>query len=225
MKRYHQPILIALIVLASGISLVRVLFLVLHAPRVPVASEVNVSQPSPVAVPHLPFRSHAPLQTAIVTSAPSRGYMESSVAMPSSGASGLVRLSDARVSNIGSNFGAQAGYAVSGASSSSSQRGISYSGASSMTMPMTTFVAMASARQVSQPAAAEAPAMAHVAAGPRNAPGPPNIDGPLPEDNQLIEHPEPLGDVLIPLLIMGLSYCAAIMLRKRKKALKTNDPR
>ena len=218
MKRFYPPILIALIVLASGISLVRVIYLVIQSQRMPVITEIPVSQPSLVAMPHLPFRGHAPLQTVAVAPIPTnRGKTESIVAMPSSGAFGLVRLSNARVTNIGSGTGVQAGYSVSTTSNSSSRRGISYSSATGVTMPMTTFVAMATARQVAQPAAAEAPAMARMASGPRNAPSPPVIESPLPEDNQLVEHPEPLGDILLPLMIMGLGYCAVVMSRKRKK--------
>ena len=86
-------------------------------------------------------------------------------------------------------------------SHSSASRGINYSG--SITMPMTTFVAMASVRQVAQPEATEAPQMA---APIRKAPGPPQPPGPLPEDNQLIEHPEPVGDAVWLLMLLALAF-------------------
>jgi hypothetical protein len=81
-------------------------------------------------------------------------------------------------------------------------------------MPVTTFVSVASSRQMAQPEAQEAPEVAQVLA--RKAPGPPNPTDPLDEQHQLVE--QPIGNALWLLLLMAIGY-AAFRQRGKKRRL------
>ena len=49
----------------------------------------------------------------------------------------------------------------------------------------------------------------------RKAPPPPNPGGNLKEENQLVPHPEcPVGDALLPLLLLAMAYVGARSFRK-----------
>jgi hypothetical protein len=79
-------------------------------------------------------------------------------------------------------------------------------------MPMTNFLALADARQMATPEAADAPSMARLASEPRQAPGPPT--GPTDPDHQLIE--QPIGEPWI-LAIMALLYAIGRFVADKKQ--------
>ena len=207
-KEMRRHIVLAIVVAVCGVSLMGLVYIINNKPYIPINPGI-VTAPSPVAEPARPS-----VERSIIVSratqhqsyVPMTQYdvMASSTAMPSY--HGLYTTSSAQVQHVGGGYGGGIGMVQQ----TSSSRGISYSGG---TMPITTFLSMASAREVSQPGAKEAPMMAHVAGGPRHAPGPPNPGGgELPGDHQLVEHP--IGDALIPLMLMALLY---IIKKTRKR--------
>lgn len=209
MKSFRTRIVIALIVLVCGVSVIEVLHIINVKTEKAVSSSVVVSRPSPIAVPIQPMRSrgnlvtHAPIQN---TSDLTHDYAVPSVVTSSSFR--LYTTSSVHVQSVGGGSSVQG---TANTSHGSSSRGISYSTAA---MPMTTFVAMASSRQVAAPEAQTAPEMAQMAAAPRHTPGPPTITDP-PEEHQLVE--QPVTDALIPLLMLGIGYALLILLRRRKE--------
>lgn len=222
MKQFRIQLAIAFIVLVCGVSLIGMVYVLSNKPDKDIRPGiVSVSTPSPIAAPVTtmpstirsiarPTMMHAPSLPPtnsnslhhFATSSPSRG---------------LYLTSSAKVRTIG---GGGSGY-VWTSSTTSSSRGIAYGGATAM--PATSFVSIASSRQVAQPEAQEAPQMAQMASSPRHAPGPPNPPGPLPEDHQLVEHP--LGDALMPMLLCASVYGIWSIMYRRRKRLKKNDPR
>ena len=214
MKRLRMQLVIALIVLVCFVSLIRVVQVVLDKQDTSIAPGVAISTSSPVATPVLSVSSGVELhRNTYGYAAPYNRHTidNHSVSTPYvSGSTGVYLTSGAAVHSAGGG----GNYVPNATSSASSSRGINYNGVA--TMPVTNFVALASSRQVAEPAAADAPQMAKMASGPYRAPGPPNPPGLLPEDHQLVEHP--LGNILWPLLFMGLVYAVVIRLRCRRKA-------
>ncbi len=201
MKRFRIQLVIAFIVLVCGVSLIGLIYIISTKPVTYVTPGV-LSAPSPVASPVQPVNTGLRLYNRTVhhvAYAPSSYSLYTpSVSMPSY--QGLYLTSSAQVHSVGG--GGNGGGGIALTSGGSANRGIVYTG--SVTMPMTTFVAMAESRQVAQPEASEAPQMASVASAPeRRAPGPPNIQYP-PEEHQLVEHP--LGDGLWVLLMLAVGY-------------------
>ena len=84
-------------------------------------------------------------------------------------------------------------------------------------MPLATFTAMASTREVAPPEAKQAPQMARMAVAPLHAPGPPNPGGggDLPGEHQLVE--QPVGDAILPLLMLLGVYCGILLIRRNKQ--------
>ena len=220
MKQFRIQLVIAFIVLICGVSLMGLIYIVFNKPYVPVNPGVVVSHPSSLGAPYLPSRSG---NRSRIRSSSTAHYMqnmkrtqsiESTVTMPATRTYSLWSLSSAKISNSGSGTGGNIAYPApaSTGSRSSGQRGI-HASSVSVTMPMTTFVAMADVRMVAAPAAQEAPQMAQMAV--RKAPPPPNPGGNLEEENQLVPHPEcPVGDALLPLLLLAMAYVGARSLRK-----------
>lgn len=213
MKNRRTKWVIALAVVVGGIWLLGVFYVLSYKPDVYINPGVVVSAPSPIALPAQPAGTRRTVSISpahhpsLVQPVP---HIYSAHPMPTY--QGLHATSGAQVHSVGGGGG---NYAYgSGSQGSSSARGISYSSAG-VTMPATNFVALASQREVSQPAASEAPQMARMAASPRTTPGPspPNPPQPLDDDHQLVEHP--VGDALLPLLLMALAY-ACVLLRRCK---------
>ena len=191
---------IALAVVLSGLWLMGVFYVMTYKPEVYNNPGIVTTAPIPSSTPSMspartfsPMRSHSAYRTAY-TPTVRRTHLPS-IPMQSTG--GLYLTSSAQPHSVGG--GGNAGiYTTTGGSSSS--RGIQYS--SSMAMPQTNFVAMASSRQMAEPEAQHAPMMARLAG--RNAPGPPNPPQPLDPEHQLVE--QPVGDAVWPLLLLALAY-------------------
>ena len=215
MKHIRIQIIIALIVLACGVSLIGAVYRILNSPETLIAPGKVVTSSSPVAAPvqsNVPRMDYVsmPLMYRISYAMPMKNYQTPVAAMQSIG--GIYTTSSAHVHAVGG--GSNGGYTIATTSHNSSSKGISDNGQT--IMPMTNFLTLASSRQIAQPEAQEAPLMAQMTSGPRRAPGPPNIDGPLPEDNQLVEHP--LGDAMWPLLVLAMGYIAVNILYRRKRS-------
>lgn len=216
MKSFRVQLLIAALVVICGISLMGLIYIVFGKPDVVINPGVVVSSPSPVSAPVMQMRS-------------SRNFTSRSIAHPHATTVHTVSTPTATpaitMQTIGNVYesrkaqvhivGGGAEYRTEPINYSSQQRGVQQTAV----MPMTTFVALASVRQVAAPAAAEAPAMAQLASGPRHAPGPPtNTD--LQELDQLVEHSMPVGGMSL-LAVFALIYILRI--NKRKKAWQTNE--
>lgn len=208
MKRFRLQLLIAFLVVLCGASLMGIVYIVFGKAEMDIHPGVIVSKPSPVSVPMRPMRSVSLLRpSGRIHSYPTATIPHSSEtqkpAMPST--YGLYTTSSAQAHTIGSGTGNGNGFATTGRSS---ERGIR----TNVSMPMTTFVAIASQRQVAAPEAQEAPAMAQLVSGPRRAPGPPTVTD-LEEKDQLVEHPVPAGGVYA----LGVMGCLYAMIIRRKK--------
>lgn len=211
MKSFRVQLLIAALVVICGISLMGLIYIVFGKPDVVINPGVVVSSPSPVSAPVMQMRS-------------SRNFTSRSIAHPHATTVHTVSTPTATpaitMQTIGNVYesrkaqvhivGGGAEYRTEPINYSSQQRGVQQTAV----MPMTTFVALASVRQVAAPAAAEAPAMARMASGPNRAPGPPTTDH-LDEIDQLVEH-SPVGEPLVLVLMAGL-YA---IVRKRKEDAK-----
>ena len=210
MKRFRIQLVWALIVLICGVSLMGMVYLVFNKPEVYINPGIVVTKPSPVAEPAAPMTPRgesAPRSLFHHTSYNYTYHSPETNSFTGTG-KGLYLHSSAEVRSVGG--GGNGAWATAGSSGSASSRGIIYTQSTGATMPMTSFVAVASSRQVSQPEAQEAPQMAHMAS-PKRAPGPPNPPGPLPEEHQLVEHP--IGDAVLPLLLLAIGY----MVYRRKR--------
>ena len=214
MKRFRIQLVIAFIVLVCGVSLMGLVYILFGQPDKIVNPGIVVSSSSPVAAPAVPARSRSftfppRMNNHTLTGNKSTVSTYRAPEMQTTSPNTLFSTSSAQVHSVGG--GSNAAFANTASSQSASSRGIAYGGA--VTMPMTTFIAMASSRQVAAPAANEAPAMAQLA---RHAPPPPQPPGPggLDPEHQLIE--QPVGDALIPLLIFLLGY---IVYRKNRLAV------
>ena len=210
MKRFRIQLVWALIVLICGVSLMGLIYIVFNKPEVYINPGIVVTQPSPVAEPVAPMapRGGSAPQSLFHHSSYSYTYHSPETNSFTGTGKGLYLHSGAEVHSVGG--GGNGAWAAAGTSGSSSSRGIIYTQSTGATMPMTSFVAVASTRQVSQPEAQEAPQMARMAS-PKRAPGPPNPPGPLPGEQQLVEHP--IGDAVLPLLLLAIGY----MVYRRKR--------
>lgn len=177
MKRFRIQLVWALIVLICGVSLMGMVYLVFNKPEVYINPGIVVTQPSPVAEPAAPLapRGGSAPQSMFHHTSYSYTYHSPETNSFTGTGKGLYLHSSAEVHSVGG--GGNGAWAAAGSSGSGSSRGIIYTQSTGATMPMTSFVAVASTRQVSQPEAQEAPQMARMAS-PKRAPGPPNPTGP-----------------------------------------------
>lgn len=215
MKRFRIQLVWAAIVLICGVSLMAAVYLLFNKPEVYINPGIVVSSPAPTASPVSPVTSrhmagsYSPFRHAGYGY--SSSYHASSAASPMPAGRGLYLHSSAEVHSVGGGGSGTIGLASSGSGSS---RGISYTQGGGVTMPMTSFLAVASTRQIAQPEAQEAPQMARMAS-PRRAPGPPTItdleEG--QENHQLVE--TPVGSTAIPLLLFAIGY---IVYRRKRLA-------
>ena len=218
-KKFRKQLIWAGVVFVLSISLMSAIYILGNKPYVYINPGITMSAPSPVGVPYHPggfsYGSKGSMRHAASTS-----YSMSAQPSMSENSSfgGLYLTSNAQVHSVGG--GGNGGYVPMNVThnSSSSSRGIVVSGGGAVTMPITNFVAMATARQVAPPEAMEAPQMAKLA--PRHAPGPPQPPGGggggLPEDHQLVEHP--IGEPWILAIMAALYALARFMFFKRRKA-------
>ena len=219
MERLIIRLGVILIALASGVAIVRSVYLVMNNKAEKThASAVVVSSPSPMALPtHSKFSRTGRISWRADYQGSSAASNTSLPNITMSPSNGLFTTSRAQVHVI--DGGGNTAYATS-SSGNTSSRGISYGGGG-VTMPMTHFSALASARQIAAPEASEAPQMAAMASAPiRHAPGPPNPPDPLDEEHQLVEHP--IGDAVWPLSILVIGYALVMVLRRRRKAETRN---
>ena len=212
MKAFRIQIVIAVVVLICGVSLMGLVYMINNKPIRYVTPGVIVTAPSPVATPIQPISSgisrftrtnYHPHYTTPVMSRPT---------LPNVGSQPIqvFRTSKAQVQHAGGGGMGVAG-ASNGQNNGSSSKGIQYSSATA-TMPMTNFLALADARQMATPEAADAPSMARLASEPRQAPGPPT--GPTDPSHQLIE--QPIGEPWI-LAIMALLYAIGRFVADKKQ--------
>lgn len=215
MRKIRLYLVVTAIVILCGASIVGI-FRILFGNYDKAIHPGLVQSPSPVAIPHLPFRGKrtAEIVVSSASNKPLNERTESSVTL-SAHTYSLWTLSSAKISHVGGGTGGAAPSAAPSSSGHSSQRGIQYgSSGASVVMPITTFVAMASTRQVAAPEAQQAPQLASV--GPRRAPGPPDLGGETPpEEHQLIEHPEPIGSPILLVFLAGLYAIARYWRRNR----------
>lgn len=214
MKRFRIQLVIAGIVFICGVSLMGLVYILFNKPEVYINPGIVVSAPSPVAMPVQPTWLRSPMfarpGSHSYSTQPIMKHQHSSPAMPSY-TGGLYMTSGAQVHSIGGGGGN--GYGIATTSGGSSGRGIR-STASSVAMPATTFIALASQRRIAEPAASEAPQMARLASRPFHAPGPPS--GPVQPGqggHQLVE--SPVGGAVIPLILFALGY---IVYRRKRLA-------
>ena len=214
MKRFRIQLVWALIVLICGVSLMGMVYLVFNKPEVYINPGIVVTQPSPVAEPVAPMapRGGSAPHSLFHHTSYSYTYRSPETNSPMSTGKGLYLHSSAEVHSVGG--GGNGAWGMTSSSGSGSPRGIIYTQGMGATMPMTSFVAVASTRQVAQPEAQEAPLMVRMAS-PRRAPGPPSIteleEG--QENHQLVE--QPMGGAVIPLILFAIGY---IVYRRKRLA-------
>ena len=176
MKRFRIQLVWAAIVLICGVSLMAAVYLLFNKPEVYINPGIVVSSPAPTASPVSPVTSRHMAGSYSLFRHTSYGYSSSYHASSSASSMpagrGLYLHSSAEVHSVGGGGSGTIGLATS--SGSGSSRGISYTQGGGVTMPMTSFLAVASTRQIAQPEAQEAPQMARMAS-PRRAPGPHTI--------------------------------------------------
>ncbi len=211
-KKLRMKLVMAFAVAVCCLAIVGLWYILFYEEYVPVQAGYVVTAPSPVASPQISHRWESKIDLPD-THSRSDSYLITPTLFPTHGPSmAMWKTSSAGVTVISG--GGNAGiYAGSSSASSSSHRGIRY-GSVSGTMPMTTFLAMASVREVSAPGAAQAPQMASIA--PRRAPGPPNTGGSADPDHQLVV--QPVGDAAWPLACMAIAYALARILKRRRRA-------
>ena len=204
-------LVLAGVVLICGVSLMALVYLIINKPVAEVKPSIVVSTPSPVAVPVMNTQNMLLRRDRSIAR-----YTPYNVANPyrwegtfsSQTSLTVYTTSNAAVRSVGGGTNGSA-FALA-TTSHSSQRGIQQGA-----IPVTTFVAMASSRQVAAPEAGEAPQMAHLASyDPRRAPGPPDLGGDdLPGDHQLVETPVGEGGwimILFALMYLCSVYAAGI---------------
>jgi|GEM_PF-1801229 len=212
MRNFRIRILLAVIVLICGVSLIGFVYILLNRPTDPITPGIVVTHPSPVATPVQPVTIKDNLFTIMPRyhSTYTPTYSSARQSAPTNTSSFRIHTtSSATVQHVGGG-GNGYGIATSTGNSSAGSRGIVYNGAP--TMPAANFVALASSRQVAEPAASEAPQMASLA--PRRAPGPPTTTD-LPDENQLVE--QPVGDAVLPLAIIAMLYAVGCFLNRKKQ--------
>lgn len=214
MKQFRIQLLIAFVVFLCGSALIGAIY-ILSTKDVSIAKPgqvVSVSRPSPVAKPSLPNRLalrsklirnvHSSYTTHTPANSPN-------AAMQSVHGQGLYTTSSAQVTTVGGGGHASVPFTITHSSSRQAPN-------QQVVMPTTNFLALASTRSVAAPGATDAPQMASLASAPRRAPGPPVITGPLEEENQLVEHPQPVGKSWIMLLLVT-AYACLLALKKQLK--------
>lgn len=208
MKKFRIQLVIAAVVFVCGVSLCGLIYIIGNKPAVYVNPGV-VSTPSPTASPVHPVSPSygKPYGLHHGSTLPS----VSSTAHPHAWSGASYRLFETSSATVKS-IGGGGGYGIATTSHGSSSRGIITS-SGNVAMPVTTFVSVASSRQMAQPEAQEAPEVAQVLA--RKAPGPPNPTDPLDEQHQLVE--QPIGNALIPLLLLAIGYAAYKQKDKKRR--------
>ena len=210
-------LVLAGVVLVCSVSLMALVYLIINEPVVDIKPSVAVSPPSPVAVPVMNNQNlllsnrTIPLHASYHSGIPHRWQEKSS----SSPAFRIYTTSSAPVYSAGGGNGSAF---VLATISHAPQRGIQQPSA-----PVTTFVAVASTRQLSAPEAEEAPQMAHlVSRDPRHAPGPPNTgDEGLPGEHQLVEHP--IGDGVWVMVLLAMLYLFAGRVMEKVKQIRCGE--
>lgn len=214
MKKFRIRIVLAGVVLLCGVSLMALVYLMLNKPVDEVTPGILVTRPSPVASP---LHGYPPAMKSMPSAFRGKSSVSPSpVVVPhastrtvaSAPVKGLYLTSTATPHSVGGGGGA---IAATSSSHGSSGRGISYSGVAA-TMPITSFTAMASSRQMAAPEEQRAPEMAHLAAPGHRAPPPPDIPD-LPGEHQLVD--QPVGSPAI-LFIMVILY--SIIRKKSRKS-------
>lgn len=204
-------LVLAGVVLICGVSLMALVYLIINKPVAEVKPSIVVSTPSPVAVPVMNTQNMLLRRDRSITR-----YTPYNAANPyrwgASSSQTPLKVYTTSSGAVYSVSGGTNGSAFTLATTShSSQRGIQQQAS----IPVTTFVAMASSRQVAAPETGEAPQMAHLASyDPRRAPGPPDLGGDdLPGDHQLVETPVGEGGwimILFALMYLCSVYAAGI---------------
>lgn len=213
-KKFRKQLIWAGVVFVLSISLMSAIYILGNKPYVYINPGITMSAPSPVGVPYHPG-GFSYGSTGLGRHAVSTSYSMSAQPSMSENSSfgGIYLTSNARVHSVGGG----GGMAMTASHNSSSRRNV-VSGGGAAAMPISSFIALASTRQVAPPAAEEAPQMAKLA--PRHAPGPPQPPGGggggLPEDYQLVEHP--IGEPWILAIMAALYALARFMFFKRRKA-------
>lgn len=219
MKKFRIQMVIALIVLICGVSLMGLVYIMFNKTEVYVNPGIVTRAPSPVAAPVLPTNWSYPPKGKNISYSPQTNYQKSAHHMPSvpmQSVGGLYMTSSAQVHSVGGGGNAGGYYGTSNSGgmysvSYGSSRGISYSHVSSVVMPATSFVALASTRSMAVPESREAP---ELAVTPRRVPGTPDDDTEEQEDQQ------PIGDGLLTLMLLIAAYCGFIALRRKRTEIK-----
>lgn len=217
MKQFRIQLLIAFVVFICGSALIGAIY-ILSTKDVSVAKPgqvVSVSHPSPVAKPSLP--NQTVLRSNLIRHVHSSYSAHTSANTPNAPmqsvhVQGLYTTSSAQVTTVGGGGNASMLFTISHSSSRQTPN-------QQVAVPTTNFLALASTRSVAAPGESNAPQMASLASAPRRAPGPPVITGPLEEENQLVEHPQPIGKSWIMLLLVAAYAC----LLARKKQFKCSE--
>ena len=211
MKQFRIQLLIAFVVFLCGSALIGAIY-ILSTKDVSMAKPgqvVSVSRPSPVAKPSLPNRliirsnlmRHAHSTHVACQSSHSS---VTSTSMPSVHTKGLHTTSSAQVTTVGGGGSPSMPFTIS---HSSSRQVLNRQ----VAVPTTNFLAIASTRTMSAPGASEAPQMASIA--PHKAPAPPTVND-LLEDDQLVEHPVPVGTAEL-FIVLAFLYTLFVAVRKR----------
>ena len=214
-KKFRKQLIWAGVVFVLSISLMSAIYILGNKPYVYINPGITMSAPSPVGVPYHPG-GFSYGSTGLGRHAVSTPYSMSAQPSMSENSSfgGIYLTSNTQVHSVGGGGG---GMAMTASHNSSSRRNV-VSGGGAAAMPISSFIALASTRQVAPPAAEEAPQMAKLS--PRHAPGPPQPPGGggggLPEDYQLVEHP--IGEPWILAIMAALYALARFMFFKRRKA-------
>lgn len=221
-KEFRKRMIIALVIFICSVALMGLIYMANNKPYVYINPGI-VTSIVPQATPTIEtvrinrtLKPYLPSHAANYSRPMHRTF---GVTLPTQPMRGMYETSKASTQSVGG--GGNGICATStGSRGKSTNRGIQYTNGTnnSVAMPVTTFTAMASTRQVAQPAAQQAPQMARMAAAPRFAPGPPPPPNPgggeLPGDHQLVE--QPIGDGLWILMLMAVGYMIAKQMTRRK---------
>ena len=215
-KWFRKRMVLALVVFICGVALMGLIYMANNKPYVYINPGI-VTSIVPQATPTIEtvrisrtLKPYLPSHAANYSRPMHRTF---GVTLPTQPMRGMYETSKASTQSVGG--GGNGIYATSmGSRGKSTHRGSQYTNGTnnSVAMPVTTFTAMASTRQVAQPAAQQAPQMARLSVAPRHAPGPPG--GNPPDDHQLVE--QPIGDGLWILMLMAVGYMIAKQMTRRK---------
>lgn len=215
-KEFRKRMIIALVIFICSVALMGLIYMANNKPYVYINPGI-VTSIVPQATPTIEtvrinrtLKPYLPSHAANYSRPMHRTF---GVTLPTQPMRGMYETSKASTQSVGG--GGNGIYATStGSRGKSTNRGIQYTNGTnnSVAMPVTTFTAMASTRQVAQPAAQQAPQMARLSVAPRQVPGPPG--GNPPDDHQLVE--QPIGDGLWILMLMAVGYMIAKQMTRRK---------